>query len=122
MLKVKKGASIFSLVLCAVIVALVTTALVVTTSNYGLFMAQRDAKNDNVVEKSAYTKVYTIEEVKTIARSAYANNYLAFYDNEVTFDGFEQLIMKEIANQIPQEQLGNYIINITPDGIDVQAK
>lgn len=123
MLKVKRGASIISLALCAVALTLVTTALVVATNNSAIFRAQMIERNQSqVVESSAYTKVYKISEVRNIARQAFANNYLSFYDNEVNLEGFEALVLGEMMQQIPQNQLENFVIQVTSDGVNVQYK
>lgn len=123
MIKTKKGASIISLTICTVVVALVTTALVFANRNSAMYRAQLlQEKNSQVVEKTAYTKVYSLSEVTSIARQAYANNYLSFYDNEVDLTGFEALVIGEMMQQIPQDQLDNYNITVTVDGVNVEYK
>ena len=123
MFNLKKGTSVISLVLCAVVIALVTTALVVATNNSAVFRAQMLEKEQlQKVETHAYTKVYVINEVRNIARQAYVNNYITFYNNEVNLQEFEQLIIQEMVQQIPQNQMENYVIQVTPDGVYVQYK
>ena len=123
MFNLKKGTSVISLILCAVAISLVTTALVVATNNSAVFRAQMlEREQTKNVESNAYTKVYKIDEVGSIARQAYVNNYLTFYNNEVNLQEFEQLIIQEMVQQIPQNQMGNYIIQVTPDGVYVQYK
>lgn len=123
MLNLKKGTSIISLVVCAVAITLVTTALVVTTNNSATLRAKmfKDEQAQKV-ESYAYTKVYTINEVRNIARQAYVNNYLAFYNNEVSLERFEELVIGAMMKQIPQNQLEDYVVQVTPDGIYVQYK
>lgn len=123
MLNIKRGTSVISLVLCGVALTLVVSALVVATSNSAMYRAQMIAENNSkVIEHSAYTKVYTLSEVKTIAKQAFTNNYLALYDNEVGMSGFEALVIGEMRQTVPQEQLDNYNIYVTRDGIEVQYK
>ena len=123
MLNTKKGASAISLVLCGVAVAFIVAALVVATNNAAMFKAQMIAqKATNVVEDSAYTKVYTLNEIKIVAKQAFANNYLSLYDNVVSMTGFEALVIGEIQETIPQEQLENYNIFVSQDGVEVQHK
>lgn len=123
MLKTKKGVSALSLVLCTVVVGLVVVALIVATNNSAAFRAQLTAKNQSdVVENSAYTKVYSLDEVKAIARQSFANNYILLYEGQVDMTGFEALIIGEMEQQIPARQLTNYNIFVTQDGIEVQSK
>ena len=123
MLNRKKGTSAISLVLCGVALVLVTAALVVATNSSAMFRAQMIADNNsNVVENSAYTKVYTLGDVKSIAKQAFANNYLSLYDNKVGITEFKELVIGEIKQIIPEEQLNNYNIYITQDEIEVQYK
>ena len=123
MLKGKRGASIISLTLATVAIALTTTALVVATNNSAMYRAQVIArKQSTTVESSAYTRVYRIGDIENIARQAFANNYLSFYDNEVDLEGFEALILGEMMEQIPQNQLEDYVVNVTPDGVTVEYK
>ncbi len=123
MFNLKKGTSAISLVLCAIAITLVTTALVIATNNSAKFRAQMLEKEQvKSVESSAYTKVYKIDEVRSIARQAYVNNYLAFYNNEVNLQKFEQLIIQEMVGQIPQNQMESYVVEVTPDGVYVQYK
>ena len=123
MLNKKRGASVISLVLCGVALTLVVSALVVATNNSAMYRAQMIAENNSkVIENSAYTRVYTLNEVKAIAKQAFANNYLALYDNEVGMQGFEALVIGDMKQTVPQEQLDNYNIYVTRDGIEVQYK
>lgn len=123
MMNRKSGVSVISLVLCAVAITLVTTALVVATNNSAMFRAKmlRDEKTYQV-ESYAYTRVYKINEVRSIARQAFANNYLSYYDNEVDLDGFEALVIGEIMQKVPQNQLEEYIVQVTTNGVDVRYK
>ena len=121
MINKKRGVSIISLTLCAVAITLVTTALVVATNNSAMYRAQKYInENTKQVESYAYTKIYSISEVTNIARQAFANNYLSFYDGEVDLDGFEALILGEMMQQIPVNQLENYNINVVDDGVFVE--
>ena len=123
MYRFKRGTSIISLALCAVAITLVTTALVIATNNSAMYRAQRVLeKQAKVIETSAYTKIYKLSEVKNIARQAFANNYLSFYDSEVDLEGFEALVLGEMMQQIPLNQLENYIVDVSHDGVDVQYK
>lgn len=117
---VKKGASIISLAICAVAITLVTTALVVATNNSAAYRASRMIKENKVVESYAYVKTYSLEEVQKEARQAYANNYLSFYDKQVDLDGFYALVVGEMMQLIPQNQLDDYEIIVTSDGVDVK--
>lgn len=123
MFNLKKGTSAISLGLCAIAITLVTTALVIATNNSAKFRAQMLEKEQvKSVESSAYTKVYKIDEVRSIARQAYVNNYLDFYKNKVNLQKFEQLIIQEMVGQIPQNQMESYVVEVTPDGVYVQYK
>jgi len=122
MLRSKKGASIISLALCAVAITLVTTALVVATNNSAEYRASKMVKNNYVVESSAYSKTYRLTEVEQVAKQAFANNYLSFYDKEVDLEGFYALVVGEMMETIPQNQLENYNIIVTSDGVDVEYK
>ena len=117
----KRGVSIISLALCAVAITLVTTALVVATNNSAMYRAQM-FRNENTqqIESSAYTKIYTLNEVRNIARQAFANNYLDFYDGNVGLSGFEALIIGEMMQQIPLKQLEDYNIYVVDDGVFVE--
>ena len=123
MYKFKRGVSLISLMLCVVAMTLVTTALVISTNNSAIYRAQIALENQaKLVETSAYTKIYRLSEVRDIARQSFANNYLSFYDNEVDLEGFEALVLGEMMQQIPLNQLENFIVNISHDGVDVQYK
>jgi hypothetical protein len=123
MLNTKKGASAISLVLCGVAMAFIVSALIVATNNSAMSKAQVIAQKEiNVVEDLAYTKVYTLNEIKIVAKQAFANNYLSLYDNEVDMAGFEALVVGEMQQTIPQEQLDNYNIFVSQDGVEVQHK
>ncbi|MBQ8042757.1 MAG: hypothetical protein IJ272_01230 [Clostridia bacterium] len=123
MLKAKRGASIISLALATVAIALTTTALVVATNNAALYRAQVIENKQPVnVETTAYVKIYSLSKVRSIARQAYANNYLSFYDNKVDLEGFEALVIGEMMEQIPQNQLEKYEIIITSDSVDVEVR
>jgi len=123
MLKGKKGTSLISLALCAVAITLVTTALVVATNNSAMYRYEKAQRQQSkVVESVAYTKIYRLDEVTNIARQAFANNYLSFYDNEVDLEGFEALVIGEMMEQIPQNQLEDYVINVSSEGVQVEVK
>ena len=123
MLNRKKGASAISLVLCGMALSLVVAALVVATNNSAAFKAQMIAeKQTSIIENSAYTKVYSLSEIKAVAKEAYVNNYLLLFDEEIGISDFEALILGEIQLTIPYEQLENYNIFVTQDGIEVQYK
>ena len=123
MLKGKKGASIISLALCAVALTLVTAALTIATNNSAMYRANEIAKKQvKVVENSAYTKVYRLSEVEQVARQAFANNYLSFYDKEVDLLGLEALVLGEMLETIPEKQLDNFRVIVTPDGVDVENR
>lgn len=123
MLKVKRGASIISLALCAIAITLITTALVIAQNNSAVYRAQMvENSQSQIIDSSAYTKVYKLSEVRNIARQAFANNYLSFYDNEVNLEGLEALVIGEMMHTIPQEQLESFVVEVTPDGVDVQYK
>ncbi len=124
MIKGKRGTSIISLALAAIAIALTTTALVVATNNSAIYRAGEMRKNNKVenVETKAYVKIYNLSEVRTIARQAFANNYLEFYDNNVDLEGFEALVIGEMMQQIPQNQLEDYEIKVTEDRITVKLR
>lgn len=123
MLKNKNGVSIISLVLCAVAVGLVTTALVVATNNSAEFRAARIMEKQNtIVDSSAYVKVYNLNEVENVAKQAYVDNYLSYYNKEVTLLGFEALVLGQMQETIPVKQLDNFTIYVTSDGIEVINK
>lgn len=120
MLKFKKGTSIISLALCAVAIIMVTCALVIATNNSAIYRAREILKQQNKpTQMDAYVKIYTKSEIETVARQAFANNYLAFYDNVVNIEGFEALVIGEIMQTIPEEQLEAYEINVTPDRVNI---
>lgn len=119
----KKNVSIISLALCAVAITLVTAALVVARMNDIDYKAQMmQEKQPQQVETQAYVKVYKLQEVVNIARQAYADNYLSFYDKQVDLEGFEVLVIGEMMQNIPHNQLEDYEIKVTSDGVDVQYK
>ncbi len=123
MLKGKMGASMISLILCAIAVTLVTAALVIANYNSAIFKAQQIAnKNKAQFEISAYSKIYTKAEIEIIARQAFVDNYLSFYDKNVDFEGFEALIMGEIMRQVPVDQLEEYNIHVLTDGVIVEQR
>lgn len=123
MLKNKRGVSIISLVLCAVSVVLIISAVVVATNNslmYRAYLIANRYVNETEAENLAYSKIYTKHEVIDIARQAFVNNYLSLYDNEVDFEGFKALVIGEMMQTIPINQLEDYNINITQDGVIVE--
>lgn len=123
MLKRKVGASVISLTLAVVAIALITSALVIATNNSAVYRYEKAKKSQvKTVESVAYTKVYTIGEVRSIARQAYANNYLAYWNNDVDLDGFKALVIGEMMEQVPQNQLESFVVIITNDSIDVEFK
>lgn len=123
MLKDKKGTSIISLVLCAVAISLVTTALVVATNNAAVYRAQKMTYNNTkVVETSAYKDTDRVENVRKIANQAFVNNYLSFYDKQVDLEGFKALVIGEMMQTIPQNELEDYTIDITADGVSVSER
>lgn len=119
----KSGVAILSLILCTLVVGLVFAALAVATNNSAIFKAKLAVEKQNgVIENSAYIKVYTLEEIKAVARQAYANNYLALYEEQVDMSGFITLVLNEMNNTVPREQLSKYNVFVSQDGIEVQAK
>jgi hypothetical protein len=62
------------------------------------------------------------EEIRNIARQAYVDNYLPFYDNEIDFDGFVALVMGDIMQKVPANQLDGYNVIVTEDGVEVENK
>lgn len=121
MLRVKTGASIISLCLCAVAVSFIVSALVVATNNSAMYRAELIAsKQNNIIENSAYIKVYEKGEIIAIARQAFANNYLDYYDGEVDLEGLEALVIGEVMQTIPLKQLDGYEIYVTADGVNVK--
>ena len=123
MLNGKKGASIISLALAAVALTLTTTALVIATNNSAMYRYEK-AKRQQVkeIDRVAYVKVYTLDEVKSVARQAYVDNYLSFYEKEVDLQGLEALVIGEMMEHIPQNQLDKYSIIVTDDSINVAMK
>lgn len=123
MLNKKTGASIISLALATVAIALTTSALVIATNNSAMYRYEKAQRNQHkVVESVAYKKVYRLDEVKSIARQAYANNYASYYNKQVDLDGFKALVIGEMMEKIPQNQLEDYIINITSYEINVESR
>lgn len=122
MFREKSGASAISLILCGVIITLVTTALVVATLNSGINRAQMNEKQVNQMETLSYSKVYNIGEIRNIAKQSYVNNFISFYEGEVSLQEFKQLVLKDIMQAVPQEQLQEYVVNVTPDGVNVEYK
>lgn len=121
MLRNKRGLSIISLVLCAVALTFIISALVVATNNSARYRAYLIADKQPIIEESqAYSKVYTKSEVINMARQAFANNYLDLYDGKVDLKGFEALVIGEMMQTIPMEQLEEYNITITKDGVNVE--
>ena len=124
MFKGKRGVSIISLTLAAIAIALTTTALVVATNNSARYRAEEMRKNNKVVnvETKAYVKIYSLSEVRAIARQAFADNYLDFYNNNVNLEGFEALVIGEMMQQIPQNQLEDYVVTVTADSVVVHVR
>lgn len=122
MLRKKAGTSIISLVLCFVAIALVTTALVVANNNSAKYKAKQVAKEQLKVDSLAYVKVYTLDEVKQIAKQSFADNYLSLYENEVSLAEFEALVLGDVANKITLKELDKYAIYVTPEGVTVEYK
>lgn len=117
----KKGASIISLLLCVIAITLVTTALVVATNNSARYRASKiiDSR-ENVQESLASVKIYTKSEVISVARQAFVNNYIEFYDGNVDLEGFRALVIGEMMQVIPINQLEKYDIHVTKDGVTVE--
>ena len=124
MFKKKTGASIISLALCFVAIACVTTALVAANYNSAMYNAKElDRKSiTQVVDSSAYVKVYTIDEVRDVANQAFVDNYLAYHEGKLDLVGLEALVLGDIANKITLEQLDNYAVYVMEDGVDVLYK
>lgn len=119
----KKGASIISLAICALAITLVTTALVVATNNSAIYNAELMAREQNkITETSAYTEIYSLEQVTKIARQAFVDNYLSFFDKQVNLEEFIALVMGDIMEEVPSKQLNAYDIIVTEDGVDVIEK
>ena len=113
----KRGASIISLALSFIAISLVVAALVVALNNTREYnMAKQE---DEAFDSLAYVKVYTKSEIEKVARQAFANNYLSFYDKEVDLEGLEALVIGEIEETVPASQLDNFEIIVTSDGVDV---
>ena len=121
MLGRKRGISIISLSLSIVAMGLVATALIVTTNNVAENRA-RAVKPVRFVESSAYTKVYTKQEVENIAIKSFVDNYLPYYDGEITLVELEALVLGDLMQRIPKEQLDNYVVRITGDTVEVDNK
>jgi len=123
MVKFKRGVSIISLTLCGIVMTLVTTALVLATNNSAVYRYEEAQRaKPRVIERRAYIKVYETYEVMNIARQAFANNYLSFYDKQVDLQGFEALVIGEMMQQIPQNQLEDFTITVTSDRVTVEHK
>lgn len=120
MLSGKRGASIISIVLCAVAFAFITAAVVVAKNNDAAYKAQELKKQMDVVDNAAYVKVYTVEEIEAVTRQAYADSYLAYYDGEVTLEGLEALVIGKVMEKIPHEQVENFKIFVYADGVTVE--
>lgn len=118
MLRLKKGASIISLGLCLVAVCLVTSALVVAKKNDYEYKASLV----NNVENNAYVKVYTLDEVKSIARQAYVDEYLPFADGEITITTLKENVVENMKKTVPDEQLESFEIFVYDDGITVEYR
>ena len=123
MLKNKKGASAISLILCAIVISILTVAIVVAASNSATFRANERAKKEaKILNSQAYTKVYTLEEVQEIAKQAFVDNYISFYEEEVSFTEFKDLILAQINKTIPSSQMVKYNVYVYNDGVTVQYK
>lgn len=122
MLNLKKGASIISIALCMVAIALVASALVVANNNHNEYMMAKNSKVNDSVEKSAYVKIYTKEDVENVARQAFVDNYLMYFDGDIGISGLEKIVIEEVSKQIPGNVLSNYVIEITPDEVIVDIK
>lgn len=123
MLKNKKGASIISLSLCAVAIFLVAAALFVTTKNAARFKAEQvigENKQEVAEESLAITKIYTKAEVISVARQAFANSYLALHNEEVDLEGFEALVIGEMMQILPINEIEKYDIRVTSGGVTVE--
>ena len=116
----KRGVSLISIILCFVAISLVTAALVVAINNAADYRISSIAKNAvEIIDSSAYIKVYTKNEIDAIARQAFADNYLTYYDGVVDVEGLEALVISDIQEKVPEAQLENYEIIVTQNGVDV---
>lgn len=116
----KKGTSIISLTLCAVALALVTSALVIANNNSAMYKLNEIAKDEiKPVETTAYVKIYSVDEVETVARQAFVDNYLSYWDEEVDLEGFTALVIGDVMRKIPLNQLDDFNIVVTEDGVKV---
>ena len=123
MLKNKNGASIISLAMCLVAITLVISALVVATNNSARYAAEQvvaKSKKTVVEESLASTRVYTKAEVVAVARQAFANSYLALHNEEVDLEGFEALVIGEMMQILPINEIEKYDIHITKNGVTVE--
>lgn len=118
MLRLKKGASIITLGLCLVAVCLVTSALVVAKKNDYEYKASLLKEK----ETNAYVKVYTLEEVKDVARKAYVDEYLPFAEEKITITTLKENVIENIKKTIPSEQLENFNVFVFEDGITVEYR
>lgn len=115
--KLKKGTSIISITLCLVALVLVTSALVIAKRNDNIYKASLVK-----TEEHAYVRVYSLDEVKHIARQAYADNYLSFVDGKTTITQFKKDVENEIKKVVPSTQIESFNIYVYEDGVDVQYK
>lgn len=115
MIKSKKGTSIISITLCLVALVLVTSALVIAKRNDSIYKASLVK-----TEEDAYVKVYSLDDIKSIAKQSYVDNYLPFADGKISFFQFRQNVENEISKIVPFEQLVKVNIYVYKDGIDVQ--
>ena len=116
----KRGASIISIALCFIAISLVTGALAVAVWNDMSYKMNSMALRDSVVmDSSAYIKIYTKNEIVGVARQAFADNYLTFYDGVVDLEGLEALVIGQMEETVPRAQLDNYEVIVTANGVDV---
>jgi len=120
MLSDKRGTSIISLTLCLIVVIMIGTAVFIATSNSARYKVEQIINNKISPEESlANHKTYTHHEVTSIARQAFVNNYLAWYDGKVDLENFRALVIGEMMQTIPVDQLEKFDIHVTQDGVTV---
>ena len=119
----KRGVSVISLVLCAVVITLTISALVIANNNSATFKANMESKeNIDVLESSAYTDVYTADQVKQIAIDAYVNEYLDYYEGKMSIEELDALVRERMLDKVGENELAKYEIIVHENSIEVNKK
>ena len=119
----KRGVSVISLVICAVVITLTVSALVIANNNSAIFKASMKNKdNVDILESSAYTDVYTPEQVEQIAIDAYVDEYMDFYEGKMSVEELAALVRENMLDKIGENELDKYEIVVHENSIEVNKK